>query len=40
MSDITKRLHELSRAEHDDLSTAGETADKIEELESTLNGCK
>jgi hypothetical protein len=32
MSDITKRLHALARAEHDDLSVGDEAADEIEAL--------
>jgi DNA repair exonuclease SbcCD ATPase subunit len=32
MSDLTERLRELSRAEHDDLSVAAEAADEIEVL--------
>jgi hypothetical protein len=32
MSDITKRLHELSRAQHDDSSTANEPANEIGRL--------
>jgi hypothetical protein len=38
VSDLTERLRALANAEHDDLSTADEAADRIEELESTLNG--
>jgi hypothetical protein len=37
MSDLTERLRALANAEHDDLSTADEAADRIEELESTLH---